>query len=151
LHLPSTNDLLWKGESQKLLISITSVFGCNVEPTACHLCSLTHAAFLIVTQMESNLLARQNLRAIFRDGYRMFEVRAIAAIVRNGGPAILEDVNFGAAGVDHGLNGGRYRGRRTREQPRSPPPRKALGLQRRCQISDHPPGTAGWPVRVRLA
>ena len=43
--------------------------------------------------------------AVFCDSYGVLEVGAVAAVDGDGGPAVLEDTDFGAAGVDHGFDG----------------------------------------------
>src|SRR5260370_25768912 len=68
-------------------------------------CVLAHTASSIVTRIGSFFLASQHLGAIFCYGYGVLEVGAVAPIDGYGSPAVLEHTNFGAAGVDHGLDG----------------------------------------------
>ncbi len=52
-----------------------------------------------------SFLEGKDLGAIFGDGDGVLEVGAVAAVDGDGGPAVLEDTDFGTAGVDHGLDG----------------------------------------------
>src|SRR6202047_3500125 len=56
------------------------------------------------------VLACQHLGAIFCYGDGVLEVGAVAAVDGNRGPAVLEDADFRAAGVDHGLDGQNHAG-----------------------------------------
>src|ERR1700733_11821770 len=67
--------------------------------------ALVHTASSIVTQNWPIFLARQHLGAIFCYGHSVLEVGAVAAVDGDGGPTVLEDADFGASGVDHGLDG----------------------------------------------
>src|SRR5271170_1993257 len=73
-------------------------------------CTLVHTAPSIVPQNGSIFLACQHLGAIFCDGYGVLEVGAVTAVDCDGCPTVLEDTDFRAAGVDHGLDGENHAG-----------------------------------------
>ena len=79
--------------------------GCAVLHTCTHSISYSTAIGPNFARANGHFLKSKDLGAVLGDGDSVLEVGAVAAVDGDGGPTVLEDADFRAASVDHGLDG----------------------------------------------